>query len=279
MGTSGFDDVSALRRDDCNEIGHRWVGSSWVWLKCDVSKEEPHIGWIVSGDMNWWRDLVGGGDVYKTAASHAFKCDVSEVDKEQRQIGKRMAMAWLNRARQYGIRKSAWWMTEDEATEWCESMDEQYPRLTYWHRHELIPFMYEHGYVNTWFGRRCDLPHVFAGPTLAEQARGKRKLSPQIAAERECVPLVIQGTAADLLKIAAQRVDAQLDEAWGYIVSFVHDELNLLVREDMVEHVCRNVLWTMLDGLLSPSLGVEIGVGTNWGELEDWTPEVTPLTT
>jgi hypothetical protein len=43
------------------------------------------------------------------------------------------------------------------------------------------------------------------------------------------------------------------------------------VREDMVDHVCRNVLDPMLDGFLSPLLGVEITVGDNWADLKEWT--------
>ena len=238
----------------------------WTWVKVDVSREEPIIGYLVSDDEVWKNDVTGAGDAYKEAAAFAFQIPFDEVDKEQRQIGKRMAMAWLNRARGAGIRRSATWLTKEEAEDWCESMDKRYSRLTDWHRNELVPELYKKGYVETMFGRRCWLRHVWEGPPFGKGHRTRE----QTKAEMECVPMVVQGTAADLLKLALVRVHNQLDPTWATIVSCVHDELNLLVRNDKVAFVCNDVLTPMLDGLLSPLLGVEVSTGPNWSDLNDW---------
>lgn len=253
----------------------------WTWVKADVSKEEPIIGYIVSGDEAWGRDLLGGGDVYKTAASFAYNIPVPTVDREQRQIGKRMAMAWLNRARSGGIRKSAFWLDPEAALGWCRNMDSNYPRFTQWHANELIPFAYEHGYVNTWFGRRCTLTKIWHGLHRDHQDTRMRVDIPwssvdasdeQLEAERECVPLVIQGTAGDIIKLATKRVHRQLDPARAHIISLVHDEINLIVRADYVDQVCGSILSHMLDGLLPVQLTAEITTGPNWAAQKEWHP-------
>ena len=245
----------------------------WVWVRCDAAKEEPNIGWMVSGDEIWKHDLSGTGDVYRVAAGFAFDIDPAVVNIEQRQIGKRMAMAWLNRARAEGIRKSAHWLTEDAARAWCELMDARYSRLTEWHRDELIPFMYEHGYVKTWFGRRCSLAKVWDGPTLAQQAVGRAKIPAQVDAERECVPMVIQGTAADLLKLAVQSLE--LDPATARLVLPVHDELNVVAHADVADAVCFK-LQNIFHGLMPWDIEAEISIGPNWADQEAWHVGMAP---
>ena len=247
--------------------------AGWVWIKCDAAKEEPNIGWMVSGDEIWKHDLAGAGDVYRVAAGFAFNIDPAVVNIEQRQIGKRMAMAWLNRARAEGIRKSAHWLTDAAALAWCNVMDERYYRLTEWHRDELVPFMYQHGYVKTWFGRRCSLAKVWDGPTLAQQAAGRAKVPAQVDAERECVPLVIQGTAADLLKLAVQHLE--LDPATARLVLPVHDELNVVAHPDVADAVCFK-LQNIFRGLMPWDIEAEISTGPNWADQEEWHVGMAP---
>jgi uracil-DNA glycosylase family 4 len=239
----------------------------WTWVKVDVSREEPNIGAFLSGDHNYWNDL-NNRDIYKQAAAIAFDIPYEAVDKEQRQVGKRMHMAWLNGARASGIRRGAHWMTKTEATAFCEGMDAHYARLTRWMLEEVIPFLYENGCIYTFFGRKCLLYKIHNGPSLEAQAKGAQKTSDQMAAEREVRPMMIQGTAGDVLKLALQKVVTALDPSWAYIIMPIHDELDLLVRDDMVDHVCRNVLAHMMEDILPFPLKVEIEYGDNWADLK-----------
>ena len=161
----------------------------WVWVKFDFSKVEPRLAAMISNDPVYLHD-TSEGDMYKEAAAIAWRSAAAAINHEQRQVGKKMHMAWMNRAREPGIQKSAHWMSDYRALKFCEGMDERYAGFTAWHK-ELVAQCRRDGFVRTWFGGRCLIPTIWSN-------NDKQRA----AAEREVVPLVISGTAAGVLKLA-----------------------------------------------------------------------------
>jgi DNA polymerase-1 len=119
----------------------------------------------------------------------------------------------------------------------------------------------EAGFVETVFGRRLYLPDI----------RSRNRALQQYA-ERSAINAPMQGTAADLIKLAMIQVDAWCERESNdsaQLIMQVHDELVLEVREDVVEVVTQAVRRCMIDagkGALRVPLKVDVGVGRNWDE-------------
>ena len=228
----------------------------------DVGQEEPRIGAFKSGDRKLAED-VDSGDVYLVAAAAAFGKPASEITREERQIGKRMFMAWLNRAGADGLLRSAWWLKRDDAWKVVYQLRESYPDFEHWCT-TIIRGLKRVGYVETHFGRRIERPGIFSDDHFA-----------RASAERACIPDIIQGTAADVLKIAMVGVEEKLyrdilhgEKDWNPthgLVSNVHDELLGEVPTHLVVPTAE-VFLHMTEGILPIELPVEVVYGQTWAD-------------
>ncbi len=126
------------------------------------------------------------------------------------------------------------------------------------------------GYVETLFGRRREIPEIYAANAVV-----------RAAAERMAINAPAQGTAADLIKLAMIRVHAWLEDEFRskslrpYLILQVHDELLLETPSAMSQTVARRVK-TIMEGVadLAVPLAVNVAVGDNWGDLTDIDPAV-----
>jgi DNA polymerase-1 len=225
-------------------------------LAADYSQIELRIMAHLSGDEGLRRAFAEGADVHRATASEIFGIGADRVSAEQRRAAKAInfgliyGMSAFGLAQQLGIDRGA-------AQRYVDQYFERYPGVRAYMdltREQAR----ERGYVETVFGRRLYLPDIRAGNAQRRQY-----------AERTAINAPMQGTAADLIKLAMIRIDRWLRDNGepASMIMQVHDELVFEVPRDRVEAVREEVVALMTaDNPLDVPLDVEAGVGANWDE-------------
>lgn len=141
----------------------------------------------------------------------------------------------------------------EEAAAFIERYFQSYPKVRAWIEKTLAEGR-ERGYVETLFGRRRYVPD------LASRVKSIRE-----AAERMAFNMPVQGTAADLMKLAMVKLFPHLEAMGGRMLLQVHDELVLEVPQDRAEEVAEEAK-RIMEGVwpLAVPLGVEVGMGEDW---------------
>ena len=230
-----------------------------VLLAADYSQIELRIMAHLSGDASLIAAFEADRDVHQATAAEVFGVPLSEVSTDQRRSAKAInfgliyGMSAFGLARQLGIGRN-------EAQQYVDLYFERYPGVkTYMDR--TREGARERGYVETVFGRRLYLPEI----------RSRNRAMQQYA-ERSAINAPMQGTAADLIKLAMIAVDRWCEDEGrddARLIMQVHDELVLEVRKDALERVTEAVRGCMVvagQGALRVPLKVDVGRGTNWDE-------------
>jgi DNA polymerase-1 len=210
----------------------------------------------LSGDKGLLDAFAAGEDIHRATAAEVFGAAPAEVTSEQRRYAKVInfgliyGMSAFGLARQLGLERGA-------AQSYIDRYFARYPGVANYMESTRLQAR-DKGYVETVFGRRLWLPEIKSA------AQAKRQ-----AAERAAINAPMQGTAADIIKLAMIAVQRWLDEARlrSLLVLQVHDELVLEVPEGELEAV-RRELPQLMAGVaqLSVPLVAEVGVGANWDE-------------
>lgn len=227
-----------------------------VIVSADYSQIELRIMAHLSGDKGLLDAFAHGEDVHRATASEVFGVPRDEVSSEQRRYAKVInfgliyGMSAFGLASNLGIERSA-------AASYIERYFARYPGVKAYMdrtRNEA----HEQGFVETVFGRRLWLPDIRSGN------QGRRQ-----GAERAAINAPMQGTAADLIKLAMIAVQGWLDTSklQTKLVMQVHDELVLEVPSHELETVKAHVPGLMTNvAKLDVPLVAEPGVGSNWEE-------------
>jgi DNA polymerase-1 len=225
-----------------------------VLVSADYSQIELRIMAHLSGDPALVRAFEAGEDIHRATAGEIFGVPPADVTADQRRYIKAVnfgliyGMGAFGLAQQLGIERGA-------AQQFIDKYFQRYPGVAeYMQRTRELAR--EQGYVETVFGRRLWLTDIKAGG-------GPRRA----AAERQAINAPMQGTAADLVKLAMIAVAAWIDEGKlaTRLVLQVHDELVLEVPEAELARV-RAELPPRMTGVakLAVPLVVDVGVGPNW---------------
>ena len=225
-------------------------------VSADYSQIELRIMAHLSADPRLLEAFAQGEDVHRATAAEIFGMAPIEVGAEQRRVAKTInfgliyGMSAFGLARQLGLERSA-------AQAYIERYFARYPGVARY-MEETRNAARIKGYVETVFGRRLWLPEIRA--TQAGRRQG---------AERAAINAPMQGTAADLIKLAMIAVQAWIERErlQTRLILQVHDELVLEVPDAELTTV-RTALPPLMTRLakLSVPLVVEVGVGNNWGE-------------
>ncbi|MDP3715518.1 MAG: DNA polymerase, partial [Burkholderiales bacterium] len=223
-------------------------------VSADYSQIELRIMAHISGDESLLKAFAAGEDIHRATAAEIFGVELAAVDGEQRRYAKVInfgliyGMSAFGLARQLGIERAA-------AQQYMDRYFQRYPgvaeymRVTREQAREL-------GYVETVLGRRLWLPEIRASNAARRQG-----------AERAAINAPMQGTAADLIKLAMIAVQRWLDEEKfeSRLIMQVHDELVLEVPEAELERI-KSGLTRLMGGVaeLAVPLLVEVGAGPNW---------------
>ena len=225
-------------------------------VAADYSQIELRIMAHLSGDAGLLQAFRDGLDVHRATAAEVFGESLEQVSDEQRRKAKAINFGLIYGMSAFGLAKQLH-LGRHEAQEYIDLYFQRYPGVqTY--MDETRALAHEQGYVETLFGRRLHLPEI--------NARNKMR---QQAAERTAINAPMQGTAADIIKLAMLRVDDWLGSsgADAKMVMQVHDELVLEVAEAELDAVSERLCREMTDAAeLDVPLLVEAGSGLNWDE-------------
>ena len=227
-----------------------------VLMSADYSQIELRIMAHISEDPALLRAFELGIDVHKATASEVFGTPVAEVSIEQRRYAKVINFGLIYGMGAFGLASNLG--IEQKAAK--DFIDRYFARFAGVKRYmdETRISARARGYVETVFGRRLWLPEINSG-------NGPRKAS----AERQAINAPMQGTAADLIKLAMIAVQRALDDGHRAtrMVMQVHDELVLEVPESELDWA-REAIPRLMAGVarLKVPLLAEVGVGVNWDQ-------------
>ncbi len=227
-----------------------------VIVSADYSQIELRIMAHLSNDERLLQAFAQGEDVHRATAAEVFGVTPDEVSSEQRRYAKVINFGLIYGMSAYGLARNLG-IEIGAAKSFIERYFARYPGVARY-MDDTRAKAREQGYVETVFGRRLQLPEIRAG----NQARRQ-------GAERAAINAPMQGTAADLIKLAMLAVQGWLDEQrmTTRLVLQVHDELVLEVPESELQRVHEQLPGLMQDvAKLAVPLLVEVGTGANWDE-------------
>ncbi len=229
-----------------------------VLLAADYSQIELRILAHMSGDSALQQAFIQeGADIHRQTASGLFGISQSEVTNMQRQLAKRINFSIIYGLTPYGLSQDLG-ISRAQAKQYIDTYMAQYPSVTKWMEH-VVAETKEHGYVQTLWGRRRYIPSIYDdNKTVFDLAK------------RTAINTAVQGTAADLMKVAMIEVDAMLQKQYSGvdILLQVHDELILSVPEYQADTVSEHVK-TCLEDVVSWSVPMEVNVvaGATWHDI------------
>ena len=227
-----------------------------VIVSADYSQIELRIMAHLSCDEHLVKAFRDGDDVHAATAAKIYGIPISEVTREQRGRAKTANFGIMYGISSFGLAQRLN-LGRKEAKELIDGYFASFPAIRSF-IDDSIGFARENGYVETLFGRRRYLPDINA-----------KNATVRALAERNAVNAPIQGTAADIIKLAMIRVDKRIEEAGlkSRMVLQIHDELMFDALPEEVPQLKKIVVEVMENVLkLSVPLTVECSDGKNWLE-------------
>ncbi len=225
-------------------------------LSADYSQIELRIMAHISGDPGLLRAFAEGLDVHRATASEVFGVPVADVSSEQRRYAKVINFGLIYGMGAFGLASNLG-IEQKAAKDYIERYFARFAGVKRY-MDETRASAKEKGYVETYFGRRIVLPEINGG-------NGPRRTG----AERQAINAPMQGTAADLIKLAMIAVQRTLDaeRRATRMIMQVHDELVFEVPEAELDWARAEVPRLMAGvATLKVPLLAEVGVGANWDE-------------
>jgi len=223
-------------------------------LAADYSQVELRIMAHLSGDSGLLKAFHDGVDVHRATAAEVFSEDYGKVTDDQRRAAKAINFGLMYGMSAFGLGRQLD-ISRPKAQEYMDTYFSRYPDVQKF-MEKTREQARDQGYVETLFGRRLYLPEINASNMMRRQG-----------AERAAINAPMQGTAADIIKIAMIRVDdwIQSSQAGARLVMQVHDELVLEVEKTQLDHVREMVVKHMSAAAsLDVPLVVDAGSGLDW---------------
>ncbi|MFS4466898.1 DNA polymerase I [Maribacter sp. 2210JD10-5] len=229
---------------------------NYILLAADYSQIELRIIAALSEEDTMIEAFKNGEDIHASTASKVFNVPIEEVTREQRSNAKTVNFGIIYGVSAFGLSNQTD-LTRAESKELIDTYYKTYPKLRNY-MSELVDFARDNGYVQTVLGRRRYLKDINGSNAVV---RG--------AAERNAVNAPIQGSAADIIKIAMINIHKKLSEG-NYKTKMllqVHDELVFDCYKSELEEM-KTLIKTEMENAhkLAVPLDVEIGLGNNWLE-------------
>ncbi len=225
-------------------------------VSADYSQIELRIIAALSGEENMILAFKNNEDIHKSTAAKVFNVPLEEVTKEQRSNAKTVNFGIIYGVSAFGLSNQTA-LSRKEAAELIDAYYATYPKLKAYMSSQ-VDFARENGFVQTVLGRRRYLKDINSANMMVKSG-----------AERNAVNAPIQGSAADIIKIAMINIHKKLkSENWkSKMLLQVHDELVFDVHNDELEKIQPMIKFEMENAFkMDVPLDVEIGVGKNWLE-------------
>lgn len=247
-----------IRTDKGREIRKAFVprDDNHVLVSADYSQIELRIVAAISGDENMCNAFKTGKDIHTATAAKVFNVEESAVTKEMRYKAKSVNFGIIYGQGAFGLAENLG-ISRTEAKEIIDNYKKQFPNIQQY-MDNTISFAKENGYVQTLIGRKRWLKDITSANFTV---RG--------FAERNAINSPIQGTAADMIKLAMIRIQKEFGKRQfkSKMLLQVHDELVFDVVKDELDAVKPVILDCMQHALALPNevpTNAEIGSGANW---------------
>ena len=231
-----------------------------VLLAADYSQIELRLVASLSKDPKMMASFKKGEDIHARTAAEIHKIPLDKVTKEIRRTAKEVNFGILYGLGSLGLSQRTD-LSRNEAKDFIDEYFDIYKKIKAYIEYTK-DFAHQHGYSQTLFGRRRYLPDINSSMPML-----------RAAAERMAINMPVQGTAADLIKLAMIKLHRNLPKVSKNtkMVLQVHDELVLEVPKSEIKKVAEFVKETMETVHKLPiPLTVDVEVGNNWGKLETY---------
>ncbi len=249
-----------VRTDRGKEIRKAFIprDNKHVLLSADYSQIELRIVASISADANMCQAFIKGTDIHTATASKVYNVPEAEVTKEMRYKAKSVNFGIIYGQGAFGLADNLG-ISRSEAKEIIDNYKKQFPGIQKY-MDDTINFAREHGYVQTLMGRKRWLRDINSANFTV---RG--------FAERNAINSPIQGTAADMIKLAMKKVHQAMKKAKmeSRMILQVHDELVFDALKSEVKELKPLILECMQSAMTLPNkvpVIAECGQGTNWLE-------------
>lgn len=246
-----------IRTEFSNRIRGAFVpsNSNSVILSADYSQVELRLLAHYSKDETLINSFVNDIDVHSVTASKIYNVPIEEVTKKQRRTAKTVNFGIIYGQTRYGLAQTLK-ITPAEAQELINKYFETYPKISQYMQN-TIEFAQENGYVETLYGRRR-----YLGAELNSRNANIREF-----AYRAAINAPLQGTSADIIKMAMVDLYKKLKNFKSKMILQIHDELVLEVDNNEIEEIKNLTIKTMeMNQPLLVPLKVEVGYGKTWME-------------
>ena len=249
-----------IRTKEGRQIRQAFVApKGYKILSADYSQIELRLMAHISEDPHLLNAFANDLDIHKATASEVWNVPLAEVTSSMRRDAKAInfgliyGMSAFGLTRQLGIDRKA-------AQNYIDRYFLRYPKVkAYMDNTRMIAK--EKGYVETLWGRKLSLPEINSSQIMRQKA-----------AERAAINAPLQGSAADIIKLAMIHIDRwlQKEKIHAHMIMQVHDELVFEVAEKELDTITKEIQKYMTDvAQLKVSLVVTIGIGNNWDEASD----------
>ncbi|MCK4749158.1 MAG: DNA polymerase I, partial [Bacteroidales bacterium] len=248
-----------IREERGREIRKAFIPehSGQLFLSADYSQIELRLMAHLSGDPGMIEAFVNEEDIHLATAAKIFKTDPGSVTREMRSKAKTANFGIIYGISAFGLSQRMR-ISRSEAKQLIDGYFNTYPGIRAF-MDECIRMAREKGYVETMYGRRRLLPDILSRNSVV---RGN--------AERNAINSPIQGSAADIIKIAMVRIQEKMEKEnlKSSMILQVHDELNFNVSPNEIDQV-REIVKVQMENAaaLKVPLNIDMGEGSNW--LED----------
>lgn len=246
-----------IRSEEGREIRKAFIPEAgFTILSADYSQVELRIMAALSGDESMREDFLQGHDIHRATASRVFGVPLAEVTDDMRSKAKMVNFGIIYGISAFGLAQRLR-IPRGEASEIIKAYFEKYPGIKA-AMDASVAFAREHGYVETLSGRRRYLPDIHSQNNTIKGF-----------AERTAINTPVQGTAADLIKVAMIAIHHEIKhrKLQSRMLLQVHDELVFEAHESEVEQLSALIRDKMENALpMSVPMKVEIGTGINWLE-------------
>ncbi|CAB3671142.1 DNA polymerase I [Achromobacter pestifer] len=243
-----------VRTEAGRRVREAFIAEQGLLLSADYSQIELRIMAHVSDDANLQRAFAAGEDIHRATASEVFGVALPDVSTEQRRAAKAINFGLIYGMGVFGLASNLG-ITRDAAQAYIDRYFARYPGVAMY-MENTRRLAREQGYVETVFGRRLQLPEI-------RGASGPRRQG----AERAAINAPMQGTAADLIKMAMVAVQGWLEseKLQTRMIMQVHDELVLEAPDaeiELVKEALPRLMCSVAE--LRVPLVAEVGMGKNW---------------
>ena len=246
-----------VRGEDGKEIRKCFIPEpGCLFFSADYSQIELRVMAHLSGDKNMIEAFREGYDIHAATAARIYKEDINDVTRDQRTKAKRANFGIIYGITVFGLAERLE-ISRDEAKQLIDGYFETFPQV-HDYMEKAKQLAREHGYAETFFHRRRYLPDITSHNATVRNF-----------AERNAINAPIQGSAADIIKIAMIRIYERFrrEGIKSKMILQVHDELNFSVLPEEKEQVEKIVLEEMQNAYtLQVLLVADSGWGNNWLE-------------